>query len=66
MDSVMNRNERRQRMSRYGDSDCDELIYYLDEFLRKHEVSELLKLVTDAVEDIEYERERKETGDEEK
>ena len=53
-------------MSRYGMYEYDELIYYLDEFLRKHEVSELLKLVTDAVEDIEYERERKETEDEEK
>lgn len=48
-------------MSRYGDYDYDNMIYELDEFLRNHEVSELLKLVTDAVEDIEYERKRKET-----
>ena len=50
-------------MSRYGDSDYNYMIYELDEFLRNHEVSKLLKLVTDAVEDIEYERERKETED---
>lgn len=50
-------------MPRYSNSDYDELIYYLDEFLSKHEVSELLKLVTDAVEDIEYER--REKGDRE-
>ena len=43
-------------MSRYGRSDYEDLIYELDEFLKEHEVSELLKLVTDAVEDIEYQR----------
>ena len=43
-------------MSRYGDSDYDDLIYDLDEFLEDHEVSELLKLVTDAVKDVEWRR----------
>lgn len=42
-------------MSRYGDSDYNDMIYELDEFLRNHEVSELLKLVTDAIEDKETE-----------
>ena len=40
-------------MSRYGDSDYDEMIYELEEFLRYHSVSELLKLVHDAVENKE-------------
>jgi len=43
-------------MSRYRIEDYNDMIYELDEFLKEHEVSELLKLVTDAVEDIEYER----------
>lgn len=50
-------------MSRYGIYDYDYMIDELHEFLRDHAASELLKLVTDAVEDIEYERERKETED---
>lgn len=37
-------------MSRYGDYDYDDMIYELEEFLRHHEVSELLELVHDAVE----------------
>lgn len=44
--------ERRKenRMSRYGDADYDDMAYELDEFLKKHRPSELLKLVQDAVE----------------
>ena len=37
-------------MSRYGDADYDDMSYELDEFLKKHRPSELLKLVQDAVE----------------
>ena len=37
-------------MSRYDNYDYDNMIYELDEFLRDHAVSELLMLVTDAVE----------------
>lgn len=37
-------------MSRYGDYDYDNISYELEEFLRDHAVSELLMLVTDAVE----------------
>ena len=37
-------------MSRYGDSDYDDMFYELDEFLNSHKPSELLKLVQDAVE----------------
>ena len=37
-------------MSRYGDSDYDDMYYELDEFLKLHKPSELLKLVQDAVE----------------
>ena len=40
-------------MSIYSDSDYDDMIYELEEFLRDHAVSELLKLVTDAVEEKE-------------
>ena len=40
-------------MSRYGNSDYDDMIYELEEFLRSHSASELLKLVHDAVEDKE-------------
>ena len=40
-------------MSRYGDSDYDAMIYELEEFLKMHSVSELLKLVHDAVENKE-------------
>ena len=43
-----------EKMARYGDPDYDDMIYYLDEFLKNHEVSELLKLVTDAVDDKEW------------
>jgi len=46
-------------MSRYGRSDYEDMIYELDEFLKEHEVSELLQLVTDAVEYVEYKREEK-------
>lgn len=37
-------------MSRYGDADYDDMSYELDEFLKNHRPSELLKLVRDAVE----------------
>ena len=37
-------------MSRYGNSDYDDMAYELDEFLTSHKPSELLKLVQDAVE----------------
>ena len=37
-------------MSRYGDSDYDDLSFELDEFLKNHKAYELLRLVTDAVE----------------
>ena len=37
-------------MSRYGRNDYDEMIYELEEFLKNHSISELLKLVRDAVE----------------
>ena len=37
-------------MSRYGNNEYDEMIYELEEFLKNHEVSELLRLVRDAVE----------------
>lgn len=37
-------------MSRYGDSDYDDMIYELDKFLETHKAHELLMLVTDAVE----------------
>ena len=37
-------------MSRYDDADYDVMAYELDEFLKKHKPSELLKLVRDAVE----------------
>ena len=36
-------------MSRYGQSDYDDMIYELDEFLTNHKPSELLSLVKDAV-----------------
>lgn len=36
-------------MSRYGRNDYDEMIYELEEFLKIHNIYELLKLVTDAV-----------------
>lgn len=45
-----------EKMSRYGRSDYEDFMYELEEFLKEHEVSELLKLVKDAVEDIEYQR----------
>lgn len=37
-------------MSRYDDSDYDDMSYELDEFLKSHKPSELLKLVQNAVE----------------
>lgn len=37
-------------MSRYGDSDYDDMFYELDEFLKGHKPSELLRLVIEAVE----------------
>ena len=37
-------------MSRYGNQDYDDMSYELDEFLKSHKPSELLKLVQDAVE----------------
>lgn len=36
-------------MSRYGQSDYDDMAYELDEFLSDHKPSELLQLVKDAV-----------------
>ena len=42
--------EKRKKMSRYGDSDYDDMFYELDEFLKSHKPSELLKLVQEAVE----------------
>ena len=36
-------------MSRYGSSDYDDMFYELNEFLKNHSPSELLKLVQDAV-----------------
>ena len=45
-------------MSRYGIEDYDDMIYELDEFLREHTISELLRLVTDAVEGKETEEDR--------
>lgn len=44
-------------MGRYINSDYDDMIYELLEFLRDHSVSELLMLVTDAVEEKESEDE---------
>ena len=37
-------------MSRYGRNDYDEMIYELEEFLKTHTITELMKLVYDAVE----------------
>lgn len=37
-------------MSRYGDSERDNLSFELDDFLKTHTVSELLELVKDSVE----------------
>ena len=37
-------------MSRYDDYAYDNMIYELEEFLKNHSISELLKLVQDAVE----------------
>ena len=36
-------------MSRYGNNDYDDMIYELEEFLEQYKISELLKLVYDAV-----------------
>lgn len=47
-------------MSRYGNFDYDNMFYELDEFLREHKTSELLQLVTDAVN---YKEFREEEGD---
>jgi len=41
-------------MSRYGRTDYDHMSYELDEFLREHKISELLQLVTDAVDYKEF------------
>lgn len=40
-------------MSRYDDGDKDDMIFELEEFLKTHEISELLALVHDAVENKE-------------
>ena len=40
-------------MSLYVNSDYDDMFYELDEFLKSHKLSELLKLVQDAVECLE-------------
>ena len=37
-------------MSMYGNNEKDDMYYELKEFLKKHTVSELLKIVTDAIE----------------
>ena len=37
-------------MGYYNDGDRDELMYALKEFLKEHSVSELMKVVTDAIE----------------
>ena len=37
-------------MSKYGDPDYDDMFYELDEFLKSHKPSELLKLVQEAIE----------------
>ena len=37
-------------MSRYDDSDKDAMIYELEEFLKDHSITELMELITDAVE----------------
>lgn len=50
-------------MSRYGDYDYDNISYELGEFLRDHVVSELLMLVTDAVERKEAEDENNKEKD---
>ena len=49
--------EKGEKMSRFGDEEMDELIYYLDEFLKTHKVSELVSLVARAIEDKEWEDE---------
>ena len=41
-------------MSMYGNDDKDTIYYYIAEFLKEHKVSELLAIVTNAVE---YEKE---------
>ena len=41
-------------MSKYGRGDYDDMFYELDEFLREHKISELLQLVTDAVDYKEF------------
>lgn len=43
-------------MSRYGDFNYDNVFYEMYEFLKSHKPSELLKLVQDAVEWWEEER----------
>lgn len=47
-------------MSMYGREDYEDIRYELDKFLQDHAVYELLKLVTDAVE--QYEWEHRENG----
>ena len=45
-------------MSRYDRSDYDGMAYELDEFSENHEISELLRLLTDSIEYIEYTKEK--------
>ena len=40
-------------MSRYDNYEYDNMIWELEEFLKNHKISELLKLVQDAVENKE-------------
>lgn len=42
--------EKGKTMSRYDNSDYDDMSYELDKFLESHKPSELLKLVQEAVE----------------
>ena len=50
-------------MSRYGNSDYEDLNYELEKFLKEYSVSELLKLVTDAVGDYEWEHRKEQDGE---
>lgn len=36
-------------MSMYGDSEKDEIFYYIERFLEYHSVAELINIVADAV-----------------
>ena len=57
---VLRKKRKGEPMSRYGDSDYDDMFYELDEFLKSHKPSELLKLVQEAVEW--WEEEEREEG----